>query len=228
MSETKEDGILSVKTVLIGDSGVGKTSIIKQFVKNTFDPDISSSISGQYSSKAMKISEKDMQFDIWDTAGQEQYRSLAKLFYKDAKIIIFVYDITNPKSFEDIKKYWYQQIKANSREDAILALVGNKNDMFENEKVDESEARQYAESIGAIFQKVSAKSISTVKDLFKLVGKKFLDPNYDYKKEEEKDDKLNSDKTKNEKMFNNDIDVDTPSVKLHKNKVKKSKQNRCC
>ena len=219
MSETTDNNFLSVKTVLIGESGVGKSSIIKQFVVNEFDPEINASISGQYTSKMINIMDKNLQFDLWDTAGQEIYRSLAKLFYQDAKIIIFVYDITNPKSFESIKKYWYKQIKANSCKDAIYALVGNKSDMFDKERIDEEEVKKYAESIGAIFHKTSAKSNSSVEELFKIVGKQFLDPNFDYKNEECTDNKK-------EDIFSNDVDIG--SVKLNKNIHKKKSKFRCC
>jgi small GTP-binding protein len=218
MSETKDNNIL-VKTVLIGESGVGKTSIIKQFVKSEFDPDINASSSGQYSSRIINIMEKNVQFDIWDTAGQEIYHSLAKLFYRDANIIILVYDITNPKSFENLKKYWYKQIKANSYKDAIFALVGNKSDMFDKERIDEKEVKKYAESIGAIFHKTSAKSNSSVEELFEKVGRQFLDPNFDYKKEE-------CTNNKKEDMFSNE--VDHASVKLNKNIHKKKSKFRCC
>ena len=91
----------SIKVVLVGESGVGKTSIIQQFTSGQFDPHRETSLSAQFVSKTVKIKEldKEIKFDIWDTVGQEKYRSLAKIFYKDAKAIIFVYDITTEYSF---------------------------------------------------------------------------------------------------------------------------------
>ena len=126
-----DDKSLSIKTVLVGETGVGKTSIIKQFTNNVFDEDCAPSISSQYNSKKILIKgiEKELKFDLWDTAGQEIYRSLAKIFYKDAKIIIFVYDITSNKTFEGIKKYWYKQITSSCNKEPILVLIGNKNDL---------------------------------------------------------------------------------------------------
>ena len=215
MTEAKENNIECIKTVLVGDSGVGKTSIINQFISNKFDEDINFTSGGQFSTKIIKIKEinKEIKLDIWDTAGQEIYHSLAKLFYKDAKIIIFVYDIANSKSFESIKKYWYPQIKVNSLEDAILVLVANKNDLYNYQQVNDEEVKSYAESIGAIFHKTSAKSNSSVNVLFEIVGKIILDPYYDYKNEE------------NNKPFN---DIGSISVKLNKIISKKKHRKNCC
>ena len=105
----------SLKVVLLGDSGVGKTCIIKQFVEHKFDKGILSSLSAQFVSKTIEYVDfaKTLKFDIWDTVGQEKFRSLAKIFYKSSNAAILVYDITNRKSFEEIKNYWYKQLKEN-------------------------------------------------------------------------------------------------------------------
>ena len=228
----ENDKDISIKTVLIGDSGVGKTSIITQFTKNEFDPEIAASISSQYNSKIINIKEieKEIKFDIWDTAGQEIYRSLAKIFYKDSKIIIFVYDITNQKSFDGIKQYWYKQVSSITNNKPILALVGNKSDLYNCQEVNDEEAIKYAESIGAIFQKISAKSNNGIDKLFKNVGRKFVDPNFDYKKEEDKERELynfRKENKKKEEMFSDDNDT-IDSVKLYKNLSKKKEKRGCC
>ena len=91
----------AVKVVLLGESGVGKTSIINQFTYHKFDPDCISNISAQFVAKTIEYQGYGtIKYDLWDTAGQERYRSMAKIFYKDAKVIIFVYDITNQTSFD--------------------------------------------------------------------------------------------------------------------------------
>ena len=114
------DNILKIfKVCLVGESGVGKTCIIERFVNDEFREDEPPSISASYSEKFLKFEEyegKTVKFHIWDTAGQEKYRSIGKIFYKDANAAILVYDITNKKSFDEIKKYWYEEIKANSPE----------------------------------------------------------------------------------------------------------------
>ena len=106
------------KTILIGEAGVGKTSIIARYINNKYEEGIMSTHGANYISKNVEFEEynESINFQIWDTAGQEKYRGLTKIFYKDAKIIILVYDISSRKSFEEIKNYWYKQIMENSNE----------------------------------------------------------------------------------------------------------------
>ena len=103
------------KVILVGETGVGKTCVIVRFLSNVFNDNPRSTTGANYASKTLEFKDynQSLQYDIWDTAGQEKYRGLAKIFYKDAAIAILVYDITNRKSFEEIKKYWYEQIKDN-------------------------------------------------------------------------------------------------------------------
>ena len=106
--------ILKCKVVLLGESGVGKTCIIARFINNTFEDNIMSTTGASYAGKTMSFDElngQSIKFEIWDTAGQEKYRALTKIFYKDAGVAILVYDITRKESFEEIKNYWYNQIK---------------------------------------------------------------------------------------------------------------------
>ena len=107
-----EDACVSCKVVLLGESGVGKTAIINRFMNDVFDEGGISTTGASYTDKIMQFPEfgKSLKFEIWDTAGQEKYRALTKIFYKDAAIAILVYDITNKKSFDEMKDYWYQQV----------------------------------------------------------------------------------------------------------------------
>ena len=104
------------KVILVGEAGVGKTCIIVRFINNEYYENAPSTTGANYASKVLEFKEynKNLQYEIWDTAGEERYRGLAKIFYKDAAIAILVYDITNRKSFEEIKNYWYEQIRDNS------------------------------------------------------------------------------------------------------------------
>ena len=109
-----DDVAKTCKVVLLGESGVGKTCIIARFINNTFEDNIISTTGTSYAGKNMTFDEfngKTIKFEIWDTAGQEKYRALTKIFYKDAGVAILVYDITRKESFEEIKNYWYNQIK---------------------------------------------------------------------------------------------------------------------
>ena len=111
-----EEGALSCKVVLIGESGVGKTSIISRYISNTFNPVLTSTPGASFTTNTVYLQEyrKSIKYEIWDTAGQEKYRALAKVFYKNAAICILVYDITRRKSFEELKNYWINEIKSNS------------------------------------------------------------------------------------------------------------------
>jgi len=181
----------SVKVVLLGESGVGKTCINNQFIYRKFDPDCISNISAQFVSKTIEYQGYGtIKYDIWDTAGQERYRSMAKIFYKDAKVIIFVYDITNQESFDAIKSYWHEQTKIYCEQDSILAVAANKSDLYEDQAVPEEEGQKFADEIGAIFQTTSAMNNSGIDKLFENIGKKIMDPTYDYKKS----DKIAKDK----------------------------------
>ena len=112
-NEEEEETKKIIKVVLVGESGVGKTSIIKRLINNEFNFDRHMTIGGNYALKKITLPQYDtkMHLEIWDTAGQENYRSFTKIFYKNAKIAIFVYDITNANSFKEVKNYWAKQIK---------------------------------------------------------------------------------------------------------------------
>ena len=177
----------AIKIVLIGESGSGKTSIIQQFAYKIFDPNCATSISSQYVSKVLSIPEinKSLRIEIWDTAGQERYRSMAKLFYQDAKVIIFVYDVTSKQSFDELIKYWIPEVKNSINEkEVIFGLVANKSDLYELEQVSSEEGNKLAESINAVFQNTSAKLGLGIGKLFDILGRIYFEPDYDYKSEE--------------------------------------------
>ena len=200
----------NVKVVLLGDSGVGKTCLITRYISETFEQNTASTNGASYASKNVNYDKlkKTITLDIWDTAGQEKYKALTKFFYKDAAIAILVYDITQKQSFESIKSYWYEQVKENGEKTFVLGIVGNKSDLYEQEEVPENEARQFAQSIGAIFALTSAKMNTGVDALFEDAGNKYLDPSFQQKvmqeqeaNKEEKGQKitLNQEEVKKEK-----------------------------
>ena len=219
----------SIKVVLVGESGVGKTSIISQFVSNKFDPHRETSLSAQFVSKNVKFSDlgKEIKFDIWDTVGQEKYRSLAKIFYKDAKIIVFVYDITTEYSFKELKNYWYEETKSNSDGNPILAVVGNKVDLYQDQKVTNNEGREFADKIGAIFQLTSAKNDSGINTLFDNIGKTYLIPDFDYKSADKKAQE-NYLKKKQDEDNQKDLKKRSKGVQLDKKNVGEKKKKKCC
>ena len=167
------------KIVLVGDAGTGKTCIISRFVNERFDKAQMSTACPSFCNKSVSYPKynKTINIDIWDTAGQEIYRSISKLFYNGASIGILVYDITNKNSFVSLKEYWYKELKENTDNDIIFFLVGNKIDLFESEQVSEQEAKDFAKSIGAGFILTSAKNNIRINDLFWKCGEIFIDPN---------------------------------------------------
>ena len=195
----------SVKAVLLGESGVGKTCIIARFINNTFENNIMSTTGASYAGKTMAFEEFGVQcikFEIWDTAGQEKYRSLTKIFYKDAAVAILVYDITRKESYEELKNYWYNQLKECSPSNIVIGIAANKCDLYDNEQVSEDEARKFADEIGAVFKLTSANTNTGIEDLFKTIGCKVLDPNYsedDESNQKKMNIKIDNDKTKKKK-----------------------------
>lgn len=183
---SKKQSPPAVKVVLIGESGVGKTCIISRYIKNIFDPSAVSTLGASYVSKILSFPEyndQEVQLDIWDTAGQEKYRSLAHVLYKNAKVIIFVFDITSKKSYDAMTNFWYKTVSENILSPPIYAVAANKSDLYENEQVDEKTAKEFAQKIGAIFKLTSALNSSGIDQLFDYIGKKLIDNTFDYTKD---------------------------------------------
>ena len=185
--------------------------------------DTLTSSSAQFLTKTINLNENtSIKFDIWDTAGQEKFKSLAKIFYKDAKVIILVYDITNKPSFETLKNYWYKEIMDNSISDLILAIVGNKSDLYENEQVTDKEGKLFAKEINAIFKSTSALSNRGINSLFTDIAKKCLDPNYDYLAEDKK-----MQEEYNQRKINEMNERNKGKINLNNNKENDVKKG-CC
>ena len=171
------------KVVLLGESGVGKTCIMNQIMEGEFDENTLASPSAQYHRKNFKFpGNKSITLDIWDTAGQEKFRSLNKIYYKNAKVVILVYDIADIKSFNEVKNYWYNQIKENTNNDVIIAVAANKSDLYETRQVSDEDGEEFAKSIDAIFASTSAKNDSGITNLFENIAHKLLESGFKMKK----------------------------------------------
>ena len=176
--------IENCKVTLLGDSGVGKSSIIARYISGVFSNGIVTTAGVSYSQKIIEKDDNKLRLNIWDTAGQEKYRSLGKKYYKDAFIIVIVYDITSKDSFDAIKTTWYAEVKKFGEKYNILAIVGNKSDLYEDEKVSEDEAREYAKEIGANFFVVSACSGDGIDEMFCQLADIYLSAEFEAKKNE--------------------------------------------
>ena len=177
MSE-EESGI---KVILLGESSVGKTSLIKVAIGKKFNSSELTTYSANYSIKKFNYNGKEYTFNLWDTIGQEKYRALTKMFFKDSKIIILVYDITAEKSFMELE-YWYNQVVNElGKEGYYLAIVGNKNDLYNQEKINKDQGKKFAQSKNGKFKLTSAKDDPlSFNSLLEQMFKEFIDNNKDY------------------------------------------------
>ena len=171
-----DNSIPSCKVVLIGESGVGKTAIISRFIRDSFEEGQEVSTMASYISKEIFIEEFNvkLKLDIWDTAGQEKYRSLTKFFYKDAAVAILVYDVTREETFKELSDYWTKQLIDCGSEKLIVGIAGNKCDLINEEAVSETKVKDLASNINATFQLTSAKTNTGIDTLFQKLGEKFL------------------------------------------------------
>ena len=201
---------ITCKGVLAGESGVGKTCIIQRYINNSYNENTESTQASTYSYKTVEYKDfnKSISFDIWDTAGQELYRAVAKNFYINASIGILVYDIKRKESFEAIKNYWFEELKSSGEDNMIFGVAGNKCDLFQQEQVTEEEGKKFAKSIGAVFHLTSCKESIGIDELFEECGKKYLEMN-----------KLIDSKEKGQKLLNKD------NANNNNNEGKKKK---CC
>jgi Ras-related protein Rab-6A len=156
---------IKYKLIVIGDENVGKTSIINRFKSNQFIGDYEPTVGLDFQSIPLIIDNQNITLLLYDTAGQEKFRSLIPLYTKDANIILLIYDTTNEESFRNIEK-WYESLSNINKEEAIIFLVGNKIDLTEQRKVKEDEAKIFAEGHNYIFQEVSALAGDGIQELF--------------------------------------------------------------
>jgi small GTP-binding protein len=165
---------LGIKVALIGDSSIGKTSIINRYCKNIFDQSIGSTLGANYSQKIIEKDGKKIRLDLWDTAGQEKYRAIGRHFYRESFIVCLVYDITNKKSFENIKSIWYPELMEHGEKLKIISLIGNKNDKYLEEDVDEKSVKEFADEIQAVYKKTSALDNTGIEYLFDELISKYI------------------------------------------------------
>lgn len=154
---------MQFKVTFIGDSSVGKTSFLEQFVYHRFSQKYKATLGSDFYLKKLDIDGKTVTLQIWDTAGQERFRSREPIYYRGSDCIVFVYDVTNHDSFSNLKK-WLDETKANfdltDPNDLTFILLGNKIDLS-NRTVIEEEAREYAQKNNMQFYEVSSKTGKT-------------------------------------------------------------------
>ncbi|XP_046842555.1 ras-related protein Rab-22A-like [Xenia sp. Carnegie-2017] len=172
------DTMREIKVCLLGDTGVGKSCLVLRFVSDRFDDRSKPTIGASFMSKMFVVDEQAYKFQIWDTAGQERYRSLAPLYYRDASAAIVVYDITNQSSFYALKD-WIKEIRRYGPNECVIAIAGNKCDLDDQREISMQSAREYAESVEAIFTETSALSSRNVQELFIEISRRLPQPIYE-------------------------------------------------
>ena len=166
--------MLSIKVILIGDSGVGKTCLIQQYTNKEFNEETVSTIAvSDKLTKEVKVGEKTIKLEIWDTAGQERYRSVNKIYMKDAKIALIVYDMTDQNSFNNLQN-WYQELKDKNDSVEIIGVIANKSDLYEESVINKEEGENYAKTIKATFYETSALDYESVSAAFEGLTKKYV------------------------------------------------------
>ena len=171
MSENNEK---IYKVVLVGEAGVGKTCIMTRFTKDKFDDEYITSFTAQFLRKTLEFADgKRITFDIWDTAGQEKYRALAKVYYKSANAVILVYDITTPESFKVMKEYWYEQVKEVDTDNFIIAIAANKSDLYEERKVLIRKEKNSLKALGQFLHQLLPKMIVVLTAFLIILQEKY-------------------------------------------------------
>jgi small GTP-binding protein len=152
----EEDIDFLLKFVIIGDSGVGKTNLISRFTSDHFEENTTNTIGVDFSAKDLKIDNKWIKVQFWDTAGQEKYKALASSYYKNALGAFIVYDITRRETFDKVGS-WIDELKKYCDQDIDIMLLGNKSDLENKRQVNKEEAKKFSESKGLFFMEISAK-----------------------------------------------------------------------
>ena len=190
---------IELKLSFIGQSRVGKTSLINQYIKKKFSTSYILTIGADQVTKIITLENgKKIKINIWDTAGQERFRSVNSIFLKGSNMIIMVYDITNKESFDEMKNFWFNSINDNISNNPIIGIAANKSDLYEKEEVNKDEGKKYANDINAIFKETSALSFESInllindmcEEYWTIHGNEYI-PKEAIKITEEKKDKKN-------------------------------------
>ena len=165
MNSNMNPEIPKYKIIFLGDQSVGKSCILNRFLNDTFIEEYQATIGLDFQSKNVQIDNQDIHLLLYDTAGQEKFRSLIPMYTRDANIILLVYDISNRDSFTNLSQ-WLKDLTNVNMEEIILCVVGNKIDLIDKRAVNTEEGKKFAEEHGFIFQEISAKTGDGFSDLF--------------------------------------------------------------
>ncbi|RRT70789.1 hypothetical protein B296_00030267 [Ensete ventricosum] len=162
-----------IKVVLIGDSGVGKSNLLSRFTRNHFSIDSKSTIGVEFATRTLQpnsrgVEGKTVKAQIWDTAGQERYRAITSAYYRGALGALLVYDVTKPKSFENVDR-WLKELRDHADSNIVVMLIGNKTDLKHLRAVASEDSQSFAEKEGLSFIETSALEATNVEKAFQIV-----------------------------------------------------------
>ena len=207
----QSDNYINFKLIIIGDTGVGKSSVLKRAVKNIFDENYQATIGFEFLLMHFKVNDLKLKLQIWDTCGQEMYRSLVQGFYHNSSLALLVYEINNKKSFENLE-FWIKDLRQHTEKDLPVFIIGNKNDL--ERKVTQEEVKNFKNTNDIVyFAECSAKNGYNVKEIFFEAAKYLYQM---YKKFNNQDKAPTAKRLKLEKNGNDDANND------------KKKKKKCC
>ena len=199
----KESYDLLFKLILIGDSCVGKSNILLKYLKNEFDPNSRATVGVEFGTKNIFLNNKKIKIQIWDTAGEERYRSITSAYYKGAKGALIVYDITKKSSFNNIDK-WISDLKLNGDKNICIIILGNKSDLEDKREVNKEEGIKKSEMYKTAFLETSALNGENINKAFDELIEQIIQNNQNFfgensKKEIDKGVSLNDSKSDDKK-----------------------------
>ena len=208
MSNNQEYDYL-FKLLLIGNSSVGKSSLLVRFVDDIWEENFVPTIGVDFKLKTLEIDGKKVKLQIWDTAGQERFKNITASYYRGGNGVLVVYDITDRDSFNNLNS-WLIEIEKNANKNVFKLLIGNKNDLESERKVSYNEGKEFADSNGMQFIETSAKTSDKVHDAFKLLTNEIIKNN------------LNKDKVMTNKGTERKIELNKGAD------LNKKKKEGCC
>jgi Ras-related protein Rab-1A len=201
------------KLILIGDSGVGKSSLLVRFADDAFSDTFISTLGVDFRYHTAVLGKRTVKIQIWDTAGQERFRGITAAYYRDAHGVVMVYDVTSSETFEHVEEWLAEVDRQNDL--AVKVLVGNKADLADERQVETDAAQKFSERLGITFFETSAKTAANVKEVFLGMAKQLLD----------KEDKKKQAATA---AANTETPQDSGSGKVALDKLAEKNKSTCC